>query len=84
MLTMPGPAVRCPFCRTPRVTVDLLGGGEYRVKVLHHPRCRTRWSDAARRHCDQHLLEWLDRTGTCFIPDYGFTPPRHRFAGVVA
>jgi hypothetical protein len=63
--------------------VDLLPRSEYRVKVLHHPRCRTRWDESARRNCDLHIVEWLDRSGTVFIPDFGFERPRHRFAQVI-
>jgi hypothetical protein len=76
--------VRCPSCRTPRITVDLLPHAEYRVRIVHQARCRTRWSDAARQHCDLHILQWLDQQGVVLVPDYGYTQPKHRFAGVIS
>jgi hypothetical protein len=83
MLPLPGSArFRCRYCRTPKMTVDLLPHAETNVRVLHHGSCRTRWDDIARQRCNLDVYEWISGQGV-WVPDYGWTPPRHAFVQVM-
>jgi hypothetical protein len=84
LLLIPAPSTfRCHFCRSPRLTVDLLPHADVNVRVRHHGWCRTRWDDIARQRCDLDVIEYLNQSGV-WTPDYGWTPPRHAFVQVMA
>jgi len=79
---IPEPLPRCPCCKR-RASAPLSLRGDYLARWAHAAACRTRWDFRARRRCDDLYFGWMDRQGW-FVPHYGATPPRHRFAAVVA
>jgi hypothetical protein len=78
----PRTGVHCPVCRSHRVKVDLLAGGEFDVRIIHY-RCRARWNPALRRAVERDVLDELAAQGM-FVADYCETPPRHVFGPVRA
>jgi hypothetical protein len=81
----PRTGLHCTVCRTHRVIVSLLPGGDAEITIIHPHRCPTKWRPALKRKVGRDVIDQFTDSGM-FVADYWMDEagePRHMYAPVV-